>query len=100
MQSKIPGVSFSIEFNFKTKIVFFLTRVGTLTHSFAHTFSQLIMAPNLLWKGPHIHISSVTYPRGMKTDLNAYFRKKLHLRCRPVTLLDRDSKTGVFLRIL
>ena len=32
-----------------------------LTKLFLHTFSQFTMAPDLLWKGPHIYISSVLF---------------------------------------
>ena len=34
-------------------------------HIFVHTFSQLTIAPNLLWKGRHIHISSVIFAISM-----------------------------------
>ena len=61
MQSKISDVSFSIEFRFETKIGCFVTRLCAFAHSYSFTFSQITMAPDLLWKEPHIHISSVIF---------------------------------------
>ena len=61
VQSKISGISFSTEFRFETKIGCFVTRLCAFAHSYSFTFSQITMAPDLLWKEPHIHISSVIF---------------------------------------
>ena len=61
VQSKISGISFSIEFRFETKIGCFVTRLCAFAHSYSYKFSQITMAPDLLWKEPHIHISSVIF---------------------------------------
>ena len=61
VQSKISDISFSIEFRFETKIGGFVTRLCAFAHSYSYTFSQITMAPDLLWKGPHIPISSVIF---------------------------------------
>ena len=61
VQSKILDVSFSIEFRFETKIGCFVTRLCAFAHSYSYKFSQITMAPDLLRKEPHIHISSVIF---------------------------------------
>ena len=49
-----------MEFRFETKLRNYkILRICTLL--FVHTFSELTMTPDLLWKGSRIHIFSVIF---------------------------------------
>ena len=58
---KFRTFPFRLNFVLRQNRLFRYKTLYICTQLFVHTFSQLTMTPDLLWKGPHIHISSVIF---------------------------------------
>ena len=63
---KFRTFSFRLSFVLRQNLVALLHTLSICTYLFIHIFSQLTMTPDLLWKGPHIHISHVIFAISIK----------------------------------
>ena len=52
---------FRLSFVLRQNRLFYYKTLYICTQLFVHTFFQLTTAPDVMWKGPHIHVSSVIF---------------------------------------